>query len=300
MGLKGRVFNGYHLKKLLVTYSFIFPFLVFIVIFSFIPIVQLFFYSFRSGSILGKMPFAGFANYIRLFSTKNYLAGFVTSLVLVIFSIPITQIIAFTLAILLKRKIHLASAFFETVYFLPLLVSMVGAGVVMSYLFSPNAPINYLIQLTGLKPVNWLGTPAGARTVIVVIETWKDIGFYVFVYLTAIRVIPEDYYEVAKIEGANIFQVLFRITIPLLQRTIFYCLTMVFIWQSQIFDSAYITTRGGPFNTTKTVVYNIYETTFLLNRPGLGSSIAVFFLAVILAITAIQNYFSGKLDVLEY
>jgi ABC-type sugar transport system permease subunit len=246
------------------------------------------------------MRFVGFENYMKVLTTQRFLTYFITNLIIILFSIPITQVIAFMLANLLRKKMFF-SAFFETIYFLPLLVSMVGAGIIMAYLFSPNAPINFFLQLLGLKPLDWLGTPAGARAIIVVIESWKDTGFYVFVYLTALRAIPTDYYEIASLEGAKSYQVLFRITIPMVRRTIFYCLTIVFIWQTQIFDSAYIATRGGPMNSTKTIVYAIYETTFLSNNPGLGSTISVFFLIIILAVTVIQNYyFSTKFDILEY
>jgi ABC-type sugar transport system permease subunit len=185
-------------------------------------------------------------------------------------------------------------------YFLPLLVSLVGASIIMAYLFSPNAPVNFFLQMIGLKPVDWRGTAAGSRSIIVAIESWKDVGVYVFVYLTALRAISADYFEIAALEGAGPFQVMFRITIPMVRRTIFYCMTMVIIWQTQIFDSAYVATRGGPLNNTKTIVYAIYETTFLSNNPGLGSTLSVFFLLIILTITVLQNYFSNKLDVLEY
>ena len=286
-------------KKLAVIYSFILPFMVFIVTFSFIPIVQLFYYTTQTGSLFGTMKFVGFDNYVKVATTQRYLAFFENNLFIIIFSIPITQVLAFLLAVCLRKKMFF-SAFLETMYFLPLLVSMVGASIIMAYLFSPGAPVNYCLQLLGLKPVDWIGTPAGSRSIIVVIESWKDVGFYVFIYLTALRAIPADYYEIAELEGAKSFQIMFRITIPMVRRTIFYCMTMVIIWQTQIFDSAYIATRGGPLNSTKTIVYAIYETTFLSNNPGMGSTLSVFFLFIILTVTVIQNYFSNKFDVLEY
>ena len=286
-------------KKLAVIYSFILPFMAFITVFSFIPIIQLFYYTTQTGSLFGNMRFVGFDNYIRVATTERYLAFFRNNLYIIIFSIPITQVLAFLLAVCLRKKVFL-SAFLETMYFLPLLVSMVGASIIMAYLFSPGAPVNYCLQLLGLKQIDWIGTPAGSRSIIVVIESWKDVGFYVFIYLTALRAIPADYYEIAELEGAKPFQVMFRITIPMVRRTIFYCMTMVIIWQTQIFDSAYIATKGGPLNSTKTIVYAIYETTFLSGNPGLGSTLSVFFLMIILIVTVIQNYFSNKFDVLEY
>ena len=289
----------YTIRKLAVIYSFILPFMVFIITFSFIPIVQLLYYTTQTGSLFGDMRFVGFDNFVKVVTTPQYLRFFENNLFIILFSIPITQILAFLLAVSLRKKMFF-SAFLETMYFLPLLVSMVGASIIMAYLFSPSAPVNFFLQLIRLKPIDWIGTAAGSRSIIVVIESWKDVGFYVFIYLTALRAIPADYYEIAALEGAGPFQVIFRITIPMVRRTIFYCMIMVIIWQTQIFDSAYIATRGGPLNSTKTIVYAIYETTFLANNPGMGSALSVFFLLIILAITVIQNYFSNKLDVLEY
>jgi ABC-type sugar transport system permease subunit len=249
---------------------------------------------------MGLMRFNGINNYLRILTTGDYYFYFLNSLFVIIFTIPIGQILAFMFASLLKKRMRFSSAFFEAVIFLPLLVSMVGASIIMSYLFAPNGPVNYIAQALELQSVNWLGTTSGARTVIVVLEIWKGVGLYVFVYLSALRAIPSDYYEVAKIEGARPHQVLWRITIPLVRRTIFFCCTMTFIWQIQIFDSVYATTLGGPFNTTKTIVYAIYETTFLKSRPGIGSAVSVCFLFVILLITAVQNKFSDKLEIFEY
>lgn len=289
------------IKDFSVAYSFIIPYMVLITTFSFIPIVFVFYYSVQSGSLMGNMEFVGLDNFIRVLTTQRYLNYFVTSFVYVVFTIPIGQTIAFTLACLLKKNIRGGiSAFLETTIFLPLLVSMVGAGIIISFLFTPQGPINYLIMLMGFEPVRWLGTTVGARTMIIVLELWKGLGLFVFVYLTALRGVPTDYYEVAQIEGAKAYQTLYYITLPMVRRTIFFCVTMTFIWQVQIFDSVFVTTQGRPFEYTKTVVYAIYENTFLRNNPGFGSAMSVLFLSIILFVTALQNFLSKKFETLEY
>jgi multiple sugar transport system permease protein len=246
------------------------------------------------------MKFSGLDNFIRIFTTLDYIIYFLNSLSIAIFTIPLGWLLSFMIANLLKQKMRFASSFFEIVLFLPTLVSMVGAAVIITYIFSPEGSVNFIIQSLGFSRVNWLGTTAGARTMIVFLELWKGIALHIFIYITALRGIPEDYYEVAQIEGAKPFQVITKITIPLVRRTIFFTTIMSFIWQVQIFDSVYVTTKGGPFDTTKTITYSIYQTTFLNSRPSLGSALSVCFLFIILLVTAVQNYFSNKLEILEY
>jgi multiple sugar transport system permease protein len=290
----------YKVKDLLETYSFLVPFMAFIVTFSFIPIVQVFYYSLCSGNIMSGMKFSGLNNFIRILTTPDYGIYFINSLSIAAFTIPLGWFLSFMIANFLKRKMRFASAFFEIILFLPSLVSMVGAAVVIMYIFSPEGSVNFVIRSLGFPAVNWLGTTAGARAMIVFLEIWKGIALHIFIYITALWGIPEDYYEVAQIEGAKPFHIMTKITIPLVRRTIFFTTIMSFIWQVQIFDSVYVTTKGGPFDTTKTITYSIYQTTFLNSRPGLGSAISVCFLFIILLVTAVQNYFSNKLEILEY
>ena len=124
--------------------------------------------------------------------------------------------------------------------------------------------------------------------VIAILEVWKGGTFFVYIYIAALRGIPADYSEVCKIEGATWWQELIKVTIPLLRNSILLCVVMSTIWQLQLFDSVYTTTFGGPLNTTKTVVYGIYEITFKNNKTGLGAALSMLFLCVILVVTALQ------------
>jgi multiple sugar transport system permease protein len=275
------------LKRNVVGYSFILPFYVFLFIFSLIPLFWVFKLSFQVGGILQPAKWVGFTNYIALFKDSDNINYFVNSFTFILLIVPFAQCIAFIMALLLKQKTK-ASPVFETIFFLPLLISMIAAGVIALYMFSINGPLNYLLSLTGLNPIDWLGKPFNAKVFIAILETWKGATFHTFIYIAAIRAIPSDYYEVALIEGANPIQVLANVTIPLIRNTILFCFTMSTIWVLQIFDSIYVTTFGGPLQTTASVVFEIYLTTFKHNHVGLGAAMSIVFLCIILLVSQAQ------------
>ncbi len=226
-------------------------------------------------------------NYVKILTDRQYYDYLLNNFLYIIMSLPVGQFIAFGLALYLKKTSKL-SPFFETVYFMPLLISMVAASMIMSYMFSVNGPINYLLEIIGIDAPNWLNKTETARIVIVILEIWKGCTFYIYIYVAALRGIPNDFYEVGLIEGANPWQMLRKVTLPLMRNSILLCIVMSTIWQLQLFDSVFTTTNGGPLNSTKTVVFAIYELTFKNNLTGLGAALSMLFLLVILLITALQ------------
>ena len=279
--------TGAQKREMISGYLFILPFMLLLIIFSILPIFMTFLQSFEEGGTVGPRTFVGLENYIKILSDRKYYDYLLNNFLYIIMSLPIGQVIAFSLALYLKKATKL-SPIFETIYFMPLLISMVAASVMMSYLFSVNGPINYLLEMIGLEAPNWLNQPWSARVVIVILEIWKGCTFYIYIYVAALRGIPNDYYEVGLIEGASSFQMLRKVTLPLMRNSILLCVIMSTIWQFQLFDSVYTTTFGGPLNSTKSVVYAIYELTFKNNLTGLGAALSMLFLIIILLITALQ------------
>jgi multiple sugar transport system permease protein len=279
-----------NLNKNITGYGFILPFFIFSVTFALIPLLWVFKLSFQDGGIIQPAKWVGFANYITLLKNKDYLNYFLNNFVLLLMIVPFAQCIAFLLAILLKQKSR-SSSVLEAIFFLPLLISMIAAGILALYVFSIEGPVNYVLSFAGINPINWLGNSFRAKVVITILETWKGATFHTFIYIAAIRAIPSDYYEVAYIEGAKFWQVLFRVTIPLIKGTILFCFTMSTIWVLQIFDSIYVTTFGGPLQSTASVVFEIYLTTFKHNHVGQGAALSIVFLLVILVISRLQMRF---------
>jgi ABC-type sugar transport system permease subunit len=285
-----RVFR--RLRQSTTAYGFILPFFFFSITFGIIPIFQVVVLSFQTGGFLGSRDWAGIQSYADVFREPEYLESFLNNLIYLVMMVPIGQVIAFSIAVPLRKQTRF-SGVFETIVFLPLLISMVAAGIVVLYIFGARGPMNYVLRVAGIGELNWLGHPFRAKVVISVLEIWKGATFYTFIYIAALRSIPDAFYEAADIEGAGAFRKLRTITLPLIRHTIFFCVIMTSIWNLQIFDSIYVTTSGGPLNATSSVVFQIYRTTFKHNEVGIGAALSIMFLVFILIFTALQMRFAN-------
>jgi ABC-type sugar transport system permease subunit len=277
-----------NLKNWLVSYSFIFPFFIFFAVFVIYPICNVFFLSFQSGTFLDMhFSWVGLRNFKTVLTNKDFISSFKHSLLYIVMAVPACQIFALILALMIRKK-NFISAFFESVFFLPMLISMVGASVLIAYVLSNNGPINSILDFFGKDRINWLGKPLNALISVMILEVWKGGTFFIFVYMTALRAIPSDYSQAARIDGANIIQETFRITLPLMRHSIILCVTMNTIWQFQIFESVYMLTGGGPLKATETVIFSIYQYSFKFDRMGTGAAASVLFLFFILLVCGLE------------
>lgn len=278
-------------------YAFIAPYFIFLLVFNFIPLIRVFILSFQTEGILRPATWVGLNNYRKVISTPEYFGYFKNNLIYLLFNVPLGNLMGFSLALLVRKK-TLFSRVFESIYFLPLLLSMVVAGVLFNYVFSIFGPLNYILHIAGLPEINWFSDALLSKIFISLLEVWKGDTFFVFIYLAALRVIPDEYYDSCKIDGAGYWKTLWFITIPLIKGTILFCITMSTIWCFQIFDSIVSTTYGGPLGGTTSIVFGIYRNTFKHNYVGVGAALSVLFLLVILTVSAVQIK-SGSSD-LEY
>lgn len=177
-----------------------------------------------------------------------------------------------------------------------MLISMVVASVLISYILSNNGPLNMLFQVLGMKPISWLNGRFSAKMAVMILELWKGGTFFVFVYMSAMRSLPADCLESSRIDGANVVQETIYVVLPLIRNAIILCVTMNTIWQFQIFESVYMLTNGGPLGATQTVIYEIYQYSFKYYRVGFGAAASLVFLLVILLIYGLENLLLGERD----
>lgn len=281
------------IKQYLISYSFILPYMIFAILFSFIPIIVVVLLSFFDGTLLNlaSLKFVGLQNYMKLFANAEiYFGGFRNSFFYVIVILPATQIIALALALLLRRK-NKASATFETILFIPLIISGAAAAIILAYVLMKTGPLNYVLSLLHLGPINWFGDPVRAKLAVSILEIWKSVPFYMFIYIAALRGIPSDYLDAAKIDGCNRWQEIWSISIPLVKNAILLCVVLKTIVLFQIFDSIVILTRGGPLRGSESVVYSIYKITLLENKIGQGAALSILFFIIILCVSFLQMRF---------
>lgn len=291
-GLTGRQKRA--IRNNLVGYAFILPNLIGYALFVFVPVCFSFVLSVMKwdGSKI-PMEFVGLANFTQIFDDKVFRGAFVHTLSYAAMTVIPTLILALLLAVLLNSKIK-GIAIYRTAFFFPYIASIVAVGAVWNMLFQPDfGPINEFLKLIGIaKPPRWVVDVDWAMVSISIVSVWKYMGYYMIVYLAALQGISGSLYEAASIDGANGWQKLMYITVPMLTPTTFFVLIMLTIQCFKVFDLVYVMTGGGPGNATKTLVNYIYEKAFKTWQLGPASAGAIVLFAVVLVITLIQ--FQGE------
>src|SRR6185503_15597282 len=183
-----------------------------------------------------------------------------------------------------------AMALYRAIYFVPVVTSLVAVAMVWQWLYhSEVGLINYLLIDLGLPKVNWLGSTEWAMPAVILMTSWKSMGYYAVIFLAGLQGIPGHLYEAADIDGANSWQKFWRITLPLLSPTMFFVLVISIIQAFQVFGQIFIMTRGGPANATSTIVYFIYNQAFVWFRMGYAAAASWVLFAIIFVVTILQT-----------
>ena len=278
-------------KETSAAWIFILPALLGTFIFIIIPVIFSFGLSFAKWDLLGPISFAGFSNYKEIFSEELFWKILTNTVVFALSTSIFGVIIPLLLAYVINSKIR-GSEFYKTAYFLPFITPMVVVGVIWGWLFDPN--IGFLNQFLHIH-INWLYDSKYAMPALIIVSVWKLIGYNMIIFLSGFASLSQDIFESAKIDGANSFQTLKNITIPLLSPTIFFVVIITAISSFQVFDLIFLMTQGGPFDSTNVLVYAIYKNAFEYFNIGKASAIAYILFAIILVLTLIQWHYRKQL-----
>ena len=270
---------------------FILPALLGILIFIVIPVICSFGLSFVEWDLLNPIKFVGFRNYFELFQDSLFYKILLNTIVFAFSTSILGVIIPLILAAILNSKIR-GNEFYKTAYFLPFITPMIVIGIVWEWIFDPNIGIlNHILKLN----INWLYDTNYAMAALIIVSVWKLIGYNMVIFLSGLSGISQSLFEAAKIDGANAFQTLKNITIPLLSPTIFFVVIITAISSFQVFDLIYLMTEGGPLDSTNVLVYAIYKNAFEYFNIGKASAIAYILFVIILCLTLIQWNLRKKL-----
>ena len=271
-------------------YAFIMPNLIGYTVFVFIPVIFSFVMSVMSwdGSTR-PMEFVGLQNFVDIFWDRVFRGSLVHTLSYALMTVLPTLVLALLLAVLLNSKIK-GVAIFRTAFYFPYIASIVAVGAVWNMLFQPDfGPVNEFLKFIGIaNPPRWVVDVNWAMVAISIVSIWKYMGYYMIVYLAALQGISSSLYEAASIDGANGWQKLVYVTIPMLTPTTFFVMIMLTIQCFKVFDLVYVMTGGGPGNATKTLVNFIYEKAFTTWEFGPASAAAIILFVIVLIITLIQ------------
>lgn len=269
-------------------YLFLLPAAVVLVIFFFIPFFQTFLLSFMDYSHnIYKPAFIGLENYVNLFRNPIFYKVLWNTFVYLFVAVPILAIFPLFLAILINQKIK-GVTLYKILIYLPVIVSIVVAAIAFKWLYADQGILNYFFTRLGLESIGWLTDPNFALYSVIIVTIWKGIGYYMIIYLAALMSVPNELYEACDIDGANFLTKHLTVTVPHIMPTIALVTTISAISAMKVFAEIYVMTKGGPLNSSKTIVYYIYERAFENLDLGFASAMAVVLLIIVMAFSLIN------------
>ena len=278
------------LRSNLVAYSFIAPNFIGFCVITLVPMVFAIGLAFCNWDGVHPIEFAGLQNFKDLLGDKTFKKAFVNTIVYSVGTVPLTLVCSLGLAILLNQNVKLRN-FFRTVSFFPYVASLVAVAAVWNMIFSPSmGPINMILSRLGVDNLpRWAAGKDTAMITVIMFSVWKNMGYYMVIYLAGLQGINPDLKEAASLDGANRWQVFRHVTLPQLRPTTFFVVIMLTISSFKVYDQMYMITQGGPGNATITLVYDIYNVAFV-NTPkyGYASAISMVLFVLVLIITLIQ------------
>ncbi|TQS70793.1 sugar ABC transporter permease [Rhodobacteraceae bacterium] len=281
----------------LVAYSFIAPNFLGFVIFTLGPILFAFALAFMHWDGSNPIQFAGLDNFFALFHDSAFQAALWNTLIYTAFSVPLTLAAALGVAVLLNEKI-IGRNFFRTAMFFPYVASLVAVAVVWNMLFNPAmGPVNMLLYTAGVDPQSlpgWAADSSWAMVTVIFFGVWKDLGYFMVIYLAGLQGINGDLYEAADLDGASSWQKFWHITVPQLAPTTFFVSVMLTIQSFKVFDQIFMITQGGPGTSTLVLVYHIYNEAFISWDLGYASMVAMVLFLIVLAVTVVQFRFTRE------
>ncbi len=279
------------LPRVAIAYLFLLPALLALGISVFWPALQAFYLSFTSfGVDLTAAPtWVGWANVQRLAADRVFWQTIRNSLVYLLGVVPVLTIAPLLLAILVNRSLP-GMHWLRVAYYSPVVVSMVVAGIAWRWLYAENGLFNQILKGLGLtqQGIPWLTSPTLALISVMVVTIWKGLGYYMVIYLAGLQGIPQDLYEAAAIDGSDGWRRHRDITVPLMRPYLLLVAVISAIAATKVFEEVYIMTQGGPRNSSKTVVYYVYEQAFEKLEISYGCTIGLALFLAILVLSVIR------------
>lgn len=271
-------------KKILKGYFFIFPMIIGLLVFNAIPFGYSLYLAMTDANGLNTPQWIGLQNFAKMFRDETFWTSLIVTLKFTLIQVPLRLAFSLFVAMLLSRKTKGIGIYRVAFYVPSVLGGSVAIAMTWKILWSNNGVINSLLSALGLETVNWLKNPSTALYVLILLGVWQ-FGSAMLVFLNGLNDIPQEYYEAARVDGANGWERLIKITIPLLTPSIFFNLINGMIGALQAFNSAYLVTAGGPVKSTLYYSLNVYNQAFEYGKFGYASALAWFMLIIIVILT---------------
>jgi len=272
-----------------VGWSFILPNFAGFAVLTLVPIAVLFYVAFTDWNVFGVAEWVGADNFTQMAHDDSFWTAFSNTVWYTVFHIPLTLAAALGLALLLNRRLR-GVGFFRTVAFFPYITSIVAVAQVWNLLFSPQyGPINALLRAVGVAhPPGWTVSADWSMPAVIIVGTWREMGYYMLIFLAGLQTIPAQLYEAARIDGAGAWQRFLAVTVPSLRPTTFFVTVMLTIGSFKVFDLILLLTNGGPGQSTLVLSQYIWQKGFGENQFGYASAVSVVLFAVCFLVTVVQ------------
>ncbi|MEO6462047.1 MAG: sugar ABC transporter permease [Candidatus Eisenbacteria bacterium] len=231
----------------------------------------------------------GFGNYAAVLANPLFWKALGNTFYFVLVAGPLSVAVSLAAALLVNARATRLRGLFRTIYFVPVVTTLVAVAIVWRYLEHPKyGLLNYALSFVGIGPIDWLGDPRFAMPAIVLLAVWKNFGYNMLIFVAGLANIPEEQYEAARLDGAGWWGQFRNVTLPALAPTFLFVAVITMLGNFQIFAEPYVMTQGGPLRATTTVVLLMYEEGFRWWRMGLSAAIAFILFAIMLAGTFLQ------------
>ena len=285
-------------KETIAAWSFCAVPLLFLLIFLITPFIIAFVISFSDQRLISNpnLPtqFIAFRNFLRLFNSSSFRQALWNNIYFVLVVVPLQTFLALLLAVLVNQKLRFINLF-RTIYFSPVVTTMVVVSIVWYVLYNPGEGlINQFISFISfgkLGPYSWLNDTSLALPAIMLLSIWQGVGFQMVIYLAGLQGIPDELYEAGRVDGANSWQQFRHITIPQLRNTTIFVIISTTILAFKLFTQVWVMTRGGPQGASKTIIVLLYQEGFTMLRVGYASAIGVLFFLIVLGVSILQRIY---------
>jgi multiple sugar transport system permease protein len=273
---------------------FLSPAFLLIGVFFFLPVVAGLLLSLTDFDIYaigspGTARFVGLRNYVEVLRSAAFWGALRNTLYFVVAGGTLSVVVSLAAALLLSARVVRLRSLFRTIYFTPVVTTLVAVAIVWRYLYHPRyGLLNHVLGWLHLGPVDWLGDPHWAMPAIILLSVWKNFGYNMLIFVAGLQGIPEEYYEAAAIDGAGAWRRFLHVTLPGLAPIFLFVGLTTMIGQFQLFAEPYVMTQGGPLGSTRSLVLLMYEEGFRWWRMGTASTIAVLLLLITLAGALLQ------------
>lgn len=283
-------------KKNIIPYLFLIPSSIFLFIFTYYPIFRSIYYSLFNYNLWMPQPqFIGLDNYKYIIRDELFYEIIQNNFAYLIGTIPIIIIFSLFLAILINERSKFSN-FYKTSIFAPTLFPMAAAAMLWVFMYNPDIGLlNKLLRTFGVSGMTWINNSRTALSSLMIVMIWKNLGYFVILFLAGLQNINQSLYESANIGGANWFQKHIYITLPLISPTLLFVMIVNIIESFRVFDIVHIMTQGGPANSTNVFVYYIYQQAFRYWDLGIGNAlttimILVLFITIIFVMKSLNKY----------